>query len=614
MEDLRSPINPHIPQGTANAAALGMGQGIGFNMLDEATAGASTLFGGDYDYNLDRMREADRRAAKDHPAAYYSGMLGGAATGGVSLAKGGASMAANVATRPGATLSLIAGGSALDGSIMGLLSGFGSGEGAEDRAKRAAIGAPLGGVLGYAAPYAISAVQGLVSPAVNLIGARLRPEKYAADAIGRTVEKSGSNPATIVKALEAAQADDQPVYTVADALGLSGQRALSTVARNPNEARQTVVEALNSRQAGQGRRITNSLQEAFDTPDTAAARVNRLTEARAAEANQLYGQARKDAGAVNISPVLAQIDETLQPGVHSLVRPNNQIANDSIEGALSRVRSMLSDGKSNLTDFNGVFRAKLDLDDMIEKAVGQNAGNRANALQQVQRVLDNALAEASPSYAQARDAFAAASRRIDAVEAGKVAATRGRSADTIADFNSRVPEEQVGFRAGYVDPLIAQAEGAAVGVDKSRPLISDATGREFPVFAAPGKGRQLWDRLGREKTMFETRNAATGGSRTADNIADAADMAEFDPSVMAKLFRGDVMGAGLSAATRAMNEAKGLPPSVLSRVGQALMITDPAVAAKMLANGAQSITNKAGRRAMASTIMNALNSSVGSKL
>lgn len=41
MEDLRSPIHPAIPQGRVNAAALGTGQGLGFNLLDEAVGVAA---------------------------------------------------------------------------------------------------------------------------------------------------------------------------------------------------------------------------------------------------------------------------------------------------------------------------------------------------------------------------------------------------------------------------------------------------------------------------------------------------------------------------------------------------------------------------------------------
>src|SRR6516165_6652683 len=50
---------------------------------------------------------------------------------------------------------------------------------------------------------------------------------------------------------------------------------------------------------------------------------------------------------------------------------------------------------------------------------------------------------------------------------------------------------------------------------------------------APGNDL-LQRRLGREMTMFETRNAALGGSKTADNLADA-DALGIDPSPGARL-------------------------------------------------------------------------------
>src|SRR5690606_25666093 len=120
MEDLRSPINPNIPTGRGNAAALGAGQGLGFNMLDEAVAGASTLLGGDYDYNLGRMREAERRAASDHPVAYYSGMAGGAVGTGVGLSSAGLSLGTN-ALNAGWRLPGVAAASGIEGSMLSAL-------------------------------------------------------------------------------------------------------------------------------------------------------------------------------------------------------------------------------------------------------------------------------------------------------------------------------------------------------------------------------------------------------------------------------------------------------------------------------------------------------------
>lgn len=599
-----------VKNGKVSSFLAGAADMAGMGFADEGAAALGTLIdklpggkGSSYGDNLKDIRNNLQDAYDDHPYAYDAGMGAAGVAGGAALAKSGLSMGARMA---GQGLGRFAAGSAVDGLALGTLQGIGNGTTIEDRAKKGALGGALGLGIGAAAPYVVTGLASATSPIVSAVMSRLQPGKYADAAIGDTLAKAGMTPQDVGQKLLEAQADNQPGFAVADALGLSGQRALSTVARNPNEARQAVVEALNARQAGQGRRITNALTEAFDAPDTAAQRAATLDAARSAEANGLYAQARKGATPVDISPALAKIDETLTPGVHSIARPNNQIANDSIEGALTRVRSMLSDGRSNLTDFNGVFRVKLDLDDLVKKAEAQGAGNRAHYLSDVRNMIDDALAKSSEPYARARDAFAAASRRIEAVGQGKTAAMRGRAPDTVSVYNAMTPEEQAAFRVGYADPLIEQTQSAAVGVDKSRPLISDATGMEFPVVTAPGRGPRLWNQLGREKTMFETRNAAIGGSRTADNLADAAGMAEFDPTIMSRLFRGDFAGAALGALARSANEARGLPPSVLSRVGNALMVTDPAEATRLLTAGQGRNASKAGRRAAAAAIIDAL--------
>lgn len=592
--------------GAADMMSLGLG--------DELGAGAMTvrsmLPGGDgqgYSENLDEIRRGYDRASGDNPWSYMGGMGAGALAGGYGLAKAGLSAAGNAISR-GASLGRVAMASALDGGVLGALTGFNSGEGTDDRIKKGTIGGAVGGAAGLAAPYAMAGVSAAAKALSAPVMARLRPNAYADSALGGALLRAGKSADDVATELQAARLENQPGFAVADALGLTGQRLSSTAARVPHEGRQEFVEALHARQSGQGRRITNALAEAFDAPDTAAQRSTTMTAARDAAADVAYGQARRDAGPVDVSPVIKAIDDVIQPGVHGIARPNNNIAYDTIEGALARVKSMITDGKSNITDFNAVFRTKLDLDDMIQKAEAQGAGNRANALGKVQKILDDALAKASKTYAGARDEFAAASRRIEAVDKGKSAATRGRTEDTTAAFDAMTPEEQAAFRAGYADPLISQTQGAAVGVDKSRPLISDATGVEFARFPeqGSGKGARLWRQLGREKTMFETRNAATGGSRTADNLADMADASGVAPEVMNGLMRGRLTDIAVSAVARALSEAQGMPPSVVSRVAKALLETDPAAAKALLSAGQSKTAASTGRRATVNAVANAL--------
>jgi hypothetical protein len=171
--------------------------------------------------------------------------------------------------------------------------------------------------------------------------------------------------------------------------------------------------------------------------------------------------------------------------------------------------------------------------------------------------------------------YAKDSAVIEAVDKGRAASQRGRYEDTIPAFQSLSPEEQAAFRAGYADPLIAQVQQAPVGTNKARALINDASAAEFPVFAAPGRGDQLGRRLTREQTMYETRNAAVGGSKTADNLADEAALSIVDPSVISNIFSGNLWGAAKSALAQSLASLKGQPASVRERIARALIQNDP---------------------------------------
>jgi hypothetical protein len=261
---------------------------------------------------------------------------------------------------------------------------------------------------------------------------------------------------------------------------------------------------------------------------------------------------------------------------------------------------MLSDGNSQVTDFDTLFRAKLDLDDMIQRAEGQGAGNRAHYLSRVQGLVDQALADASEGYVGARDAFAGASRRIEAVDAGSAASRISRRAqDTIPEFEAMPPGEQVDFRAGYIDPLIARLEGASSSptTNKARMLQTPKFEAELPAFAAPERGGQLADRIAREQTMFRTANAALGNSKTADNLADAADMNQFDPAVIGRLVRGDPIGAITTGLSKVLGTVTGQPPSVVERLSRVLMETNPDVALDVLRAGTQQLSRNDQLRA-----------------
>ncbi|WP_042779182.1 hypothetical protein [Sinorhizobium fredii] len=576
--------------GSIDTFMRGAADTMSFGLADEVAAGGDALFnplfgtgqdGGSlaerYDQNLKAQRTTDELDAKKRMAERLTGQILGAVGGGVGLARNGLSATTN-AIKAGKGLGGVTKASAMEGSVLGGAQGFGSGEDIQGRLSGLGTGIFLGAGTGAALPAATTAIGGAVKGATAPLIAPFRPAAYTDKALRTYLQRSGKTPEQIADIMRSAADDGQPMYTLADAMGNAGQRALVPVTRTPNDARQEVTDFLIRRQLGQPQRLANALAEGFDAPQTSDQVSRALTSARDIEADQLYTAARRDAGPVNVTPILDRIDETLSPGVNRVVSPRDNIGYDTIEGSLARVRRMISDGNSQVTDFNALFRAKLDLDDMIKRAEGQGAGNRANYLGQVKREVDRALENASPAYRNANDTFATRSTVIDSVAEGQAAKSgRVRSEDSIEQFNAMTPDQRQAFRSGYVDPIIADIESLPMGpaTNRARGLTTPKYEQEFQAFAAPGRAEQLGNRIGRENRMFETSNAALGNSRTADNLGDIDDMANFDPAVLTNLLTGNWKQAALTGARQAFNAGKGLPPRVVERVGRSLVETDP---------------------------------------
>lgn len=569
--------------GKIDSFVRGAADTLSFGLADELAAGGDTLVNGDtLDKNLAKQRATDTADAENRFPERLGGQITGGVTQGLGLAKNGLSLTANAVAK-GTPLLKTMGLGALEGGGYGALQGFGSGTDTEDRAEKAAIGTLVGTALGGAIPGVVAGAKTLAAP----IMARFNPEGARDKVMAALLKRSDMSADDIASQLQKAQADGQDVYMAADTLGIPGQRIMSTAARTPTDARKSVVDALVDRQTSQGDRLSRYLAEGFDANDTAAQRIASLTTDRANTARVNYDAARNSASAVDPTAAIAKADEYLQPGAMSVMSNDTGIADTSIASAVQKAKRFLTDGNSVVSDFNSAFNAKKEIDALIENA----SPTVQRELIPIKNALDDALAEASQPYAAARDTFKAQSKAIEAVDAGKLASSpRVRSADSIETFQGMSPEERAAFRNGYADPLIARVEAASMSptTNKARPLMSAKTGDEFPEFAVPGKAEQMGDRIAREQRMFETANAALGGSKTADNLADMADSA-IDPGVLAALARGKFGEAALSGITQLANSARGLPPAVIEKLIPALMESNPQAARELFSSSAKNI-------------------------
>lgn len=547
-----------------------LAQGATFNLADEIMAGASTPLEMVKRGTLNPLEAYKYAKAREDlimdDARKNTGALGtvaeiaGGVGSGLGAARGGLSFARGLAPDAGLLGRSLA--SAGDSAAFGALAGAGEGKSAGERFNNALMGGAVGGLLGGATPAALSLLGAAASPIVSNIRARINPEGFARSQVARGVSESGMTPAQIADEVRSAAAEGQGMFTAADAMGNAGQRLLATTARAPGQARTDVVNFLDNRQAGQGRRISNTLAEGFDSPQTAAQTEARLTAARGAAADAEYDAVRANAGRTDVVPAINNLDRNIGTGPGQAL----QAPNDSVEGILRPFRERLA--RVNPDDFEAVQRIRFDMADAAQNARQSGYGNRARLIGQAVRELDNSMEAASAGYRQANQNFAQATRDIQAVQAGRDAAMRGRTEDTIPAFQALGQNGQQAFRAGYVDPLIASTQGAAFGANKARPLINDAFEAEANAMA-PGSAL-MQRRIGRENTMFQTRNAATGNSKTAENLADDAAMG-VDPTLVGQVLSGNWSGALRSALASGSNALSGNTPAVRQAVADMLM-------------------------------------------
>lgn len=603
-DDLRRMLDPRHGEGGATTAlrnavdAFTLGGAAKISAAADAALGSGQpgeTFSDRYAKNLKEERATEGFDQIMRPGASAAGQIAGTLGGGYAMAKSGLSLGGR-AIEAGKGLGAVTLGSAADGALLAGAHSFNSNDGSWGEKLWAGAGGALTGlVLGGVIPPVAALVKGAGSYVTNPILSRLAPQKFANSKLVEALKRSGKSIDDITGEVSAAARDGQGAYMVADALGNPGRRALSTAARTPNDARAMVVEALENRQAGQGRRIVNALQDASGTDETAAQAVNRLTGLRSEQATENYGALPFDA------PLWSKDLEALtsRPSVRSAI---NDAANIAAERGYSVTNPFIKGAEGGLTLPDGTmpnFRFWETVKRGLDQQIARDPANRD--LIATKNALMSIMDREAPEYAAARAPFAATSREIEAVDKGRNAAMRGRPEDTIPAFRVLAPGEQQGHRVGYYDALIGDVQKAAPGVNKARPLLNDATKAEMPAFSAPGKDPTA--RLERENAMFETRNAATGGSKSLDNAADALDMAKIDPGAIASLLRLDVVGAAGAAGKRFINELSGNSPKVVERVAKALLETNPNAARAVLTSAVESGKLTAGRRAVLNALL-----------
>lgn len=528
-----------------------VGQGVTMGWGDEAAAGLKAAAGAVGDavrgfgnpnsggpgfskrYELEKAMQDE--LLKD--AADKTGALGTAAeiAGGV----GGGVLAAGAlpVLRGTSVLSKIGLGAA-EGAGYGAVSGAGMADSGK-RLQGAGTGAAIGGALGGALPAVVEVVRhSPVQGAINTYKAWRDPRGFAEGKVLQSIERSGQSFDDLTNRMTQAAQEGQGNYVLADALGPSGGKQLSSLVKQPGDNADAALQFLRDRQTDSGRRLSGFVSDAFEAPQTAEQFRGSVTAAREAADAVNYPAAAEGAGRVDMNPVADIIESIRNPsGVPGQMPVGQSEARPSVERVLRLIDGVKS---GNAGDFNAALDAKQQIGDAIGEAVRAGRTYEASQLMQVKQALDEGLSNASSGYRAANDTHAGFRQIERAVDAGADVTPRARPQDVINDFNNMSIGEQQGFRHGYADRLIS-GMGGKPGVNKAAPLTGDFAQQEIGAFAAPGRADQLLRQIQREDQMSNLYSKATGGSPTFELFANAADGGQA-ASAAQNALSGNVMG------------------------------------------------------------------------
>jgi hypothetical protein len=501
-----------------------MADGATFGFADKARAKMRSMITGmPYDDAIKEVRGETKRSADELGwKATAANLAGGVATG-VGAAGAGLTAARFIPQGMSGAQRIMAlmGAGAVDGAAMGALSGAGNTDDSNYATRMAEQGA-IGAGVGAAAPAFVAGVAKVAEPVTNAVLAKFAPETFARRLSTRAIENSGKDVGSIRQAMQEATADGQGgVYTVADAMGPGGSRALNGVARGNSPEAMRVKEFLDARQTGakgmpgQAERVEGFVREGLDAPTTGEQLMAKLEGIRKAKGNAAYPEAAKNAAPVDLSQTIANIDQGINPsGLVSTLNDN------PIQAALRSARSQITNGKETLTDFDRVRQLFMATRDAGDEAFRAGAGAKGSALKSASDDMRAALEQSYPPFADAQRAQSHLFRAKEAVEKGREAGSRGLTQDVQDTFAKMTPTETGAARYGYADEVIKRIQRAREGNNTTGAMTSEKFVQDLPAVARPGRADKMQRQINRENEMNATRATVTGGSQTANNLAD----------------------------------------------------------------------------------------------
>ena len=490
-----------------------------------------------YDETVARERAANELARQANPGSYLAGELGGGLASAVAtpaIAPMRAGVEAGALTRTVAPIV----NATLTGGVYGALAGAGAGEGGiADRIPSAisgaGVGAGAGGLLGTAGQV-VAKPFGYVADHVN---AWRNPQALADRVVARNVTRDSADLPAIVQRMEEAQAvNPASPLTLADVAGPNTQGVAGTIARTPGPGRAPARNFLEDRHVGsdaefsQGERIIDRIGRVLGDRGSIAA-ADEIIAKRAAQARPAYEAAfRKpidyqSAAGRELRGLLERVPNEVRANANRIHTIEDTSGHQLIWGNVPDHSGMFPlQAVPNSRGWDYVVRGLDAAIDRHRNPAGE-LDTMGNALNGFRREVADSLTRANPAVGVARRIFAGHSQLLDALRSGQAMWRPGIATEAVAkDMKALTPGEQEMFRLGAANGLRERVANAGDGVNKVRSVYGTPALREkLDVIAPDEKSKGMLHKfLMDENAMAATRQRATGGSPTAERLAEDA--------------------------------------------------------------------------------------------
>lgn len=566
-----------IGKGSVSAVSKGASALAGFadvgnyGFYDEGAAALDWLLGRNtYEGGLKNRRQQQAELRDANPKSYTAGEIGGA----VPLTAQALLAAPAATSLPG--MAAVAAG---EGAIQGGAYGFGSGEGASDRLWKALEQAGIGATIGAAAPYAGRAVGALyrsgrealmnnstVRKASNSVWQMLQDNGLTLDDARKLISKMGK---------DASLGDITPGMQVE-----AGATAISSP-----EAQTIMANRYGSRDAGMGKRVTQTLDDAFGPfkdPQTLADEVI----------------ATKKTTGPGYKIAKEYIVDT--EGAIDVIREARQTYGSKSDTgqALQKYYDQLVDDAGNVIgDANKVHGVRMEIDAALRRGNLPNAGPFKALRDELDRVLKGQV----PGFKEADETWSGAQKVQEAFDYGQNEVMTAKTFP--GQFEKKWtkmsdPEKAATMQGSRADIEMGMSGRPNPGQRADRKLsqnMNDLKVGRMLNENKPGSYQKLADALDAEQTFRETFDLvdATRGSKTAPmtatannrwggkgilpNVVEAAGQA--GTATAAGGVPGGIMSVaaqtGAAGFRRLLQKVTGVNPKVIARAGDMLSTMGP---------------------------------------